>query len=225
MCGRFALDAELDQLIESYSVDHSRLPEWAPRWNVAPTDTVPLIVDITENEARSRVLGPARWSLTPPWSNTLNLPYPTFNARVESAASKPTFRDAVKHTRGIIPVTAYYEWADRNGVTTPHAVRSRRGETLALAALYSTWSYEGQPTVTATILTRDAPAALAWLHDRTPIPLPQIAWSEWLDPKVIGTDELLTRAVNRSTPLLETTEIYPVAPLRGDGPSLLNPVD
>ena len=221
MCGRFALDQELDDLISAFVVEHNRFPDWAPRWNIAPTTMVPLIID----SADGRSLGPARWSLTPSWSDTLDSPYPTFNARSETAATKPTFRTAVARHRGIVPATAYYEWRSAEGIKTPHVIRPADGSLFAFAGLYSIWAKGDQPVVTATILTRDAPESLSWIHPRSPVPLPRDAWAWWLDPERVGDESLVSRAVGASQSLLESATAYPVAPLRGDGPELLRPLD
>ena len=221
MCGRFALDQKLDDLISTFVVEHHRFPDWAPRWNIAPTTTVPLIID----SADGRSLGPARWSLTPAWSDTLDTPYPTFNARSETAATKPTFRGAVARHRGIIPATAYYEWRTAEAVKTPHVIHPADGSLFAFAGLYSIWAKGDQPVVTATILTRDAPESLSWIHPRSPVPLPRDAWEWWLDPERVGDESLVSRAVDASQSLLEDATAYPVAPLRGDGPELLRPLD
>lgn len=220
MCGRFALDQELDDLISSFVIQHNRFPDWAPRWNIAPTTMVPLIIDSSDG----RSLGPARWSLTPSWSDTLETPYPTFNARSETAASKPTFRGAVARHRGLIPATAYYEWHTEDGVKTPHVIRPSDGSLFAFAGLYSIWTKGDTPVVTATILTRDAPEPLSQIHPRSPVPLPQDAWEWWLDSGQTGDDTMLHSAVEASETVLAASEAYPVAPLRGDGPELLKPL-
>lgn len=223
VCGRFALDLETDQLIDAFVIDHNRFPDWAPRWNIAPTTIVPLVIDTSDNGSTSRVLGPARWSLTPSWSTTLELKYPTFNARAESALEKPTFRESVAHHRGLIPATAYYEWRTEDGVKIPYAIRPSDGEPFAFAALYSTWGVGPERTVTATILTRDAPEHISWIHPRCPVPLSAERWQWWLDPQTLGTQQMLDEAVVASEDPVTNATAYPVAPLRGDGPELLQP--
>ena len=219
MCGRFALDQSLDELIVQFLVDHNRLPEWAPRWNIAPTTTIPVLIDSSEG----RSLGPARWSLTPSWSDTLETPYPTFNARSETAATKPTFRQAVAHHRALIPATAYYEWHTAEGVKTPHVIRPEDHSLFAFAGLYSVWTKDETPVVTATILTMDAPTEVSWIHPRSPVALPRDEWQWWLDPSEKGDQDFIDRAVALSTQVFSSVEAYPVAPLRGDGPELLAP--
>lgn len=221
MCGRYALGTPIDQVAQVFEVTHNRFPEWTPRWNIAPTSTVPLIID-TDKAGASRSLGPARWSLTPSWSETLDPSYPTFNARSETAAKKPTFRDAVKKFRGIIPASGYFEWHTEGRIKTPHYIYPDNG-LFAFAALYSVWGPAESSTVTATILTMDAPPALAWIHPRSPVALPPSEWSEWMDPATVGTDALVQRAVHASVSVFSSVREHPVKPLQGDSAALTLP--
>lgn len=223
MCGRFALDIELDALISEFVAQENRIPDWAPHWNIAPTSTIPIVIDRADGDALVRTIGPARWSLTPSWSDTLELKYPTFNARSESAAEKPTFRNAVKHHRCLIPATAYFEWHTVGGEKTPHVIRPTVGSFFAFAGLYSVWTGGHTPVVTATMLTAEATEELSWLHPRRPMALPRDAWANWLNPQEVGTQDLIDEAVSSSMQHMAHMECYPVAPLRGDGPELLAP--
>jgi putative SOS response-associated peptidase YedK len=221
MCGRFAVDQKLDELIVEFLAAHNRFPDWVPKWNIAPTTTIPVVID----SAEGRSLGPARWSLTPSWSDTLDTPYPTFNARIETAATKPTFRQTVAHHRALIPATAYYEWHTDGGVKTPHVIRPKDHSLFAFAGLYSVWAKGEQPVVTVTILTTDAADSVAWIHPRSPVALPRDSWSWWLDHETRGDQSLVDKAVEHSGEVFSHIEAYPVAPLRGDGPQLLSPRD
>ena len=223
MCGRYALGTPLEQVAEIFDVSHNRFPEWTPRWNIAPTSTIPLIID-TDSAGGSRTLGPARWSLTPSWSDTLDTPYPTFNARSETAATKPTFRESVKKYRGIIPASGYFEWHTEGRVKIPHYIYPDTG-LFAFAALYSIWGSADTTTVTATILTTDAPPALSWIHPRSPVALPPTEWSRWLDPNTVGTDALVQQVVTASATVFATAHEHRVRPLQGDSADLIRPAD
>jgi len=224
VCGRFVLDLELDELISEFVAQEHRIPDWAPHWNIAPTATIPIVVDRADGEGTLRTIGPARWSLTPSWSDTLEVKYPTFNARSESAAEKPTFRDAVKRHRALIPATAYYEWHREGGLKTPYALRPAHDAVFAFAGLYSIWSAGDTTIVTATMLTADATPELSWLHPRRPLALPREMWDTWLNPRVVGTQSLLSDAAESSLGHMAHLECYRVAPLEGNGPELLAPV-
>lgn len=224
MCGRYALGLGSVALEELFEVVDNKFPDWTPRWNIAPTTTVPLVMErLNTSGEPERVLGPARWSLTPPWSDTLDTPYPTFNARSETAATKPTFRQAVKHSRAIVPASGYFEWHTQGRVKTPHYIHPPHASVWGLAGLFSLWSDGSHSLVTATILTREAPAALEWIHPRSPIALAPEDWSAWLDPRVEGTQTLIDDASERSERVYATAREHAVLPLRGDGPELIAP--
>ena len=223
MCGRYALATPIEEVADIFEVSHNRFPDWTPRWNIAPTSTVPLVID-TDSAPGSRSLGPARWSLTPSWSETLDTPYPTFNARSETAATKPTFRESVKKYRGIIPASGYFEWHTEGRVKIPHYIYPETG-LFAFAALYSVWGSTDNTTVTATILTTDAPSALSWIHPRSPVALPQTEWSGWLDPTTVGGDALIQQVVAASASVFSTVREHTVRPLHGDSADLISPAD
>lgn len=224
MCGRFAMGADLNDLIEAFVADGHRFSEWVPRWNIAPTSTIPLVIDLpSTGKSPERLIGPARWSLTPSWSPTLELPYPTFNARSETVGEKPTFRPSLATQRGLIPAECFYEWHQTGGVKVPYCVRPVTSRFFAFAALYSVWTnpQTQEKTTTATILTQDATEPLAWLHDRQPVMVPESLWSTWLDPTARWTQGEMDRLVEQAGEQSAEVEVYQVAPLRGEGPQLM----
>lgn len=241
-CGRvvFAAATGADRFV-------GRAP--TPSWNIAPTQS--MLVAADDTRAPGRVLATARWSLVPRWSRTDRLTWPTFNARAESAAEKPTYRDAVRHARCVVPVDGYYEWQPAAADSAPHLIpaapdpaapgRRRRpsrtarapwhvhradGTPLLLAGLYSWWcpAPNAPWTLTATILTTQADASLAWLHPRQPLPIASDRLDAWLAPDADGPAEL-RRAVAASPGLAPELAVHRVAPLHGDGPGLVVPVD
>ena len=224
MCGRYALGLDEHQLEELFETSSSRLDEWTPRWNIAPTTTVPIVIATKGPSGDTdRVLGPARWSLTPPWSETLETPYPTFNARSETAATKPSFRQAVAHHRALVPASGYFEWHTSGRVKTPHYISAIDGSPLVFAGLYSVWRGEDAPVVTCTILTREAPLELERIHPRAPVLLGSEMWESWLDPNTVGSAELISQAVKNSDAVYAHIQEHSVLPLRGDGPALIAP--
>ncbi len=224
MCGRYALGVSEEQLSDYFHVGGSRLTRWSPSWNIAPTATIPIIIDgETGADSVGRIVGPARWSLTPTWANTLETPYPTFNARSESVSTKPTFRQALAHTRALIPASGYFEWHTDGKTKTPHYIYPADEPLFAFAGLYSLWGQTDQQVVTATILTREAPDTLAGIHPRSPVPLPTTQWSRWLDPHSTGDAHLVEDMVSFSQEILERASHHPVNPLRGDSPELIQP--
>lgn len=193
------------------------MPE--PSFNVKPTQAIPIIVG-TPPERR---VAPARWSLVPPWADDLKLKFPTFNARIETAASKPTFKASVKSKRCLVPFEGYYEWLTEGTKKTPFYVHRIDQQPLLLAGLYSWWQSPATQEwhLTATILTRESAGQLSPLHDRMPVLLHPDLIDDWLNKEIPGDELLLTTASDSGLTSVSELRIDEVAPLRGDGPELI----
>jgi putative SOS response-associated peptidase YedK len=240
VCGRYANTKSGDELgryFEADEVDAVRLP---PSWNIAPTQQIPIVVDTVPKDLAGsgadapvvRRVTSARWSLVPRFAKELKSKYPTFNARSETAADKPTFRSAVVRTRAIVPADGYYEWLTAGKTKTPYFIVDPVEHEIAFAGLYSWWrppvaegDEAGEWMLTATILTRPAAGPAAKIHDRIPVMLPRSEWDTWLDPTIAGDQALVDHAVAASQPVLERLTLHEVAPLRGDGPDLIAPLN
>ena len=212
-----------------------------PSFNVAPTDQVSIILDTiprdaTDDDEPVRRLESARWGLVPPWSKDLKSGVTAINARIETAAEKPTFASAVKKRRAIVPATGYYEWATVDGVTTPHFIHMPEGELLVFAGLYEWWrdpaATPDSPAkwlLSTSILTRSATGALAGIHDRMPVFLSPGLLDEWLDPHTEGSPELLDEISAGSTDVAGFVEFHEVdrgvGNVRNSGPSLVLPLN
>ncbi|QNE48703.1 SOS response-associated peptidase (plasmid) [Glaciihabitans sp. INWT7] len=235
MCGRFSLDKSTDELISEYVATGGDFRNWRPGWNIAPTQTIPVLLETAKGEAETlRRLEPARWSLTPTWSKTLTTKFPTFNARSEGITQKATWKGPVKTHRAIIPASGYYEWQTDPATKkkTPFYIHPADGELMNLAGLYSWWKdttkAEDEPglwTLTATILTSDAVEPLSGIHDRNPVPLPREWVDDWLNPEIEGDQKFVDDAVHAAVLIAEALDIRQVRPLRGNGPELVEPVD
>ena len=225
MCGGYAL-AEPTEVLEDVlhlDVIGENLP--GPSWNIRPTNQVPIVVDTidTQTGTQLRRLESARWSLIPSWVKGEPPKFSTFNARSEDAASKASWRDAVKSKRCLVPASGYYEWVVEDGVKVPHYIHSNN--LIAFAGLYSWWrAADSDPWIlTATILTMPTVPELASIHDRNPVPLPEKFWDEWLNPATVGTQEKVDAAVAEAIPVASSLSEFAVNPLRGNGPELIVP--
>lgn len=222
MCGCYA-QGEPTEVLEdvfSISVTGEHLPD--PSWNIRPTQQINIVVESNKNlDMPQRRLESARWSLIPPWATEEKLKFSTFNARSEDAATKPSWKDAVKSHRCLIPVSGYYEWKLVDGVKTPFYVHG--ATPLACAGLYSWWRKDSEHPwiLSATIMTMPSVPQLAEIHDRNPMPLPPQMWDTWLNPELPGNQELVNNAVEEASQLASTLEFHEVGPLRGDGPGLI----
>ena len=214
MCGRFAADLDYANLAQGYGARQAPgLPK--PSWNISPGSIIALVA---QDRHGQRHLHPARWNLVPSWAESDHLAYPTHNARVESALTKRTYADSARSRRAIIPASGYYEWTPDH---QPYYFQAPDGHTLNIAGLYSWWrSQPGQPwLLTATILTTQATAEAAQVHDRMPLLIPDENLDSWLDPGVDGR-VVLPKAVEPGRHASEELIMHPVAPLNGDGPEL-----
>lgn len=232
MCGRFALDDKVNQLIVDFVDDGGDFRDWQPSYNIAPTQDVPVVFESTSRDGEIRRRAErARWSLTPAWSKTIGTKFPTFNARSETAAEKPMFAAAVKSKRALVPANGYYEWQTIGKTKTPYFIHPDGDELLMFAALYSWWADPAAPKdddsrwhLTTTILTSDSVQTLSDIHDRNPVPLPRSAWEHWIDATVVGDQALVDWAVAEALPVADALRFREVGPVRGDGPELIEAV-
>jgi putative SOS response-associated peptidase YedK len=189
MCGRYAQAQGMDEIIERFYLDSSLVDRSLPlNWNIAPTNEIYIIRD---NES-GRVLDSASWGLIAPWQKNFtearNSQSHAINARSESIHEKPTFRQAFRTTRCLIPATGYYEWATSLGKYPPkqpfYICSQDEGKSLSIAGIWSTWKSEGGAEIqSAAIITREAVGELATIHSRMPVFMPEDRWDIWLDPK------------------------------------------
>jgi putative SOS response-associated peptidase YedK len=181
MCGRFVALSDPDGLVKFFVVDERRDDDLPPNYNVAPTDPIRAVA--THDDRRFLVT--FRWGLVPSWADSPKVAATMINARAETVATKPAFRDALGRRRCLIPADGFYEWCVNDaGVKVPHFIHSPDGSPLAFAGLWATWrdreNPDRPPLRSCTIITRAAEGPVTALHDRMPLVLPQDDWATWL---------------------------------------------
>src|SRR5258708_31147001 len=180
MCGRYRL-SKRKQLIEEHFDTVSGDEEWNPRYNIAPTQPVPVIRQNPKEPRRELSL--VRWGLVPFWSKDLSGSAKMINARSETAATAPAFRDALASRRCIIPADGFYEWQRRGKTKQPYCFEVNDGELFAFAGLWDRWKDpSGNWIKTCSILTTTPNAVTATVHDRMPVILERESYDLWLDP-------------------------------------------
>jgi len=238
MCGRFAMDDKVNELITEYVAAGGRASDWkpgtwTPSWNIKPTQQIPVLAETKHGDDEPQLrFETAYWSLVPSWSKTLKLKYPTFNARAEGITEKNTWKGPLKSHRAIVLANGYYEWQTASdGKKTPYFIHHPEAPVIGFAGLYSWWpdpekssDDDSRWKLTATILTSDAVQTLADIHDRNPVILPQEMWEHWIDPTIVGDQALVDEAVRAGVAQAGELIFDQVAPLRGDGPELIEPV-
>lgn len=189
MCGRYSLYADYRVILERFDIDEVSFEEeeYAENFNVAPSQQVVAVV----NDGKKNRLGFLKWGLVPPWAKDEKIGYKMINARSETAAEKPSFRNAFKKKRCLVVADSFYEWKRTDDGKTPMRIKLKSGEPFAFAALWESWkSPEGKTVNTCSILTTKANELMGTIHDRMPVILTKEAEKIWLDPNVQDAEEL-----------------------------------
>jgi putative SOS response-associated peptidase YedK len=192
MCGRYRLSRR-KQIIEEHFDALSGEEDWSPRYNVAPTQPIPVIRQHPKEPVRELSL--MRWGLIPSWAKDSSAAARMINARSETASTKSAFRDALKSRRCLIPADGFYEWK-RNGKTRqPYCFEVNEGKLFAFAGIWDRWKDpSGQWVKSCSILTTTPNAVISPVHDRMPVILDPDSHDLWLDPgmtNAAATSELL----------------------------------
>jgi putative SOS response-associated peptidase YedK len=180
MCGRYKLSRR-KQIIEEYFDTADWQDDWSPRYNIAPTQPIPVIRQDPKEPVRQ--ISTMRWGLIPNWAKSSDGAAGMINARAETAAEKPAFRDPLKLRRCLIPADAFYEWKRTATSKQPHCFEVNEGELFAFAGLWDGWkNAEGQWIKTCSILTTTPNAVISAVHTRMPAILEPDNYDLWLDP-------------------------------------------
>ena len=233
MCGRYALNISGDDLALEYSANNPNSSYVASNWNISPTTTIPFISE-SKNGSTTRAINLASWGLIPSWAKDSSRQVNAINARVETVSEKPTFREAFKSRRCLVPVSGYYEWATELGQYRPKQpfyISNKNNKTLAIAGIYEEWinPESNQPLTTAAIITRSAVGVVAPIHNRMPVILPRQLWDTWLNPDQLSKSEVADylKLIDLPKPD-EQLRFWPVTDevnnARNSGPALAHPI-
>ena len=186
MCARFTLRRP-EQIIEMLAPEEIEADLGQPRYNVAPTQHVPVLA-IRDGK---RVLQDATWGLVPPWAQDSPSRPRLFNARAETLSGKPAFRDAFRYRRCLIPADGFYEWAAAGKGKQPMYLRVDGGKCFVFGGLYEVRppGSEGS-SLTCVIITTEPNELMRPIHDRMPLILPESVYERWIDSAVIDPAEL-----------------------------------
>jgi putative SOS response-associated peptidase YedK len=218
MCGRFTQQRPTSEIAGIFEAD-DLFDDPGGRFNVAPTDEAAVVV---QREDRRAVVG-YRWGLIPAWSDDARIASRTFNARAETVATSPVFRDAFRRRRCLVPVDGFYEWLREGSTRQPMRIHDPDEQPLALAGL---WTGRQDPESglwhrTFTIVTTTPNEFMASIHNRMPVVVPQADWTRWLS----STTDLATLRTLLEPSDAWAFDAYPVPPLvnnvRNNGPELV----
>ena len=222
MCGRYNLITDAQSLVDFFEIENILFEpsELKPRYNIAPSQTVPIV----RMGVSGRELLMARWGLVPHWSKEPETKYSTINARAETVAEKPTYRDAFRRKRCLIPATGFYEWKREGNRKTPHHIRMKESEIFAFAGLWDRWDKEGEGFESCSIIVTTANEAMQPIHERMPVILNTAQYNSWLNTEHYNRAHLEAMLV----PYVGDLDVYPVGRKvnspSNEGPSLIQPV-
>lgn len=189
MCGRYYIAAndrsdDLGRIIEE--LNRKKTPDsLKTSGEIFPSDVVPVLANSRQNDVQPFAM---RWGYSFPNSR------PIINARSETAAEKPLFKDGIKQRRCLIPASNYFEWERAEGKRTKYAIRPSNATMLYLAGIYHIEKHGDVMVPAFTILTRDAAPGISFIHPRMPVILPPDCTADWLDSSN-KADEIIQAAV------------------------------
>lgn len=248
MCGRYVVTKSPEELAQEFAIDRIAVEGPAEAdYNVAPTKNVPMVLARERRDEPAgkgdggveRELHAARWGLVPSWAKDPSIGNRLINARVETAAEKPSFRQAFAKRRCILPADGYYEWQERESPEPgkkapkqPYFIHRPDQRTLAMAGLYEWWR---DPTrehddphawlLTVTVLTTQATDEVGRIHDRAPLVVPAEGYEIWLAPQPGDADALRGLLVPATVGMQADPVSTAVNNVRNQGPELIKPVE
>ena len=216
MCGRYSLESA-DTILAELGLPGA-LADWRARFNVAPGTAVPCVLE----DSHGRSVRHLRWGLVPGWAKDPSIGYKMINARAETVAEKPAFREALVSRRCLLPATGFYEWQGQGKNKRPHYLHQKNGNCFAFAGLWERWTDREQELFTVTIITTASGPVVAPIHDRMPVIVAAHHYADWLSPALT---DLAAIASIVGEPDYRDVEAYEVSThvnsVRHDGPELI----
>jgi len=225
MCGRFVQNFTFETLQQNFNIS-ATAPDITPNYNVAPTQEILTIIK-HDNENKLERL---HWGIVPFWAKDISIGSRMINARAETVSSKPSFRNAFKKRRCLIPADGFYEWKGEKGNKQPYYVSISSGEPFAFAGLWETWtdkkSDEESVYNSCTIITTAASESIREIHHRMPAILDPKSHEKWLNFDIINSKEL---QLIIDDGVIHDMIFYPVSKLvnsvKNNDPNCIKPID
>ncbi len=220
MCGRFTLTRrDGRELAAELGVPDDAFIDYRPRYNIAPMQRHFIVATEFEN----RKVVPARWGLVNRWAKYNSRASQCINAKAETVEVRPSFRDAFKKRRCVVPVDGFYEWTGPKSARRPMWIHRADGKLILFAGLYEDWFPEkDRPETTFTIITCEPNAVTRPIHNRMPVILEQRAADDWMNPGEGDPLSLKKLLIPAADDVLLAQPASPLAnSVRNDGPELL----
>ncbi len=223
MCGRYCISTAPDAIRALFR--YRQQPNFPARYNVAPTQPVPIVRMVQEGREGEREFALVRWGLIPAWVKDPKDFSLLINARGETVNDKPAFKNAMKRRRCLFPADGFYEWKPVGNSKRPYFAGPAAGGPIAFAGLWETWiGPNGEEMETAAIVTTQANAEMAAVHHRAPVIVPPEQFDLWLDCR--NVDEQMAAAMIAPAPD-GAMQVYEVSPavnrVANDSAALLEP--
>lgn len=203
MCGRFVLKDNIKTLSKNFDFDQDDDVLFEPKYNITPGQNAPIII---KEETRKCAI--MRWGLVPSWSNDPLIGFQMINARSETVAQKPSFKNSLRKRRCIVPSNGFYEWKKLDNKTkTPYYIKMKNNKPFGFAGLWDTWNKDGANLTTFTIITTSPNELIKPIHDRMPVILKKEDEDLWLNPDIQNSDVVLHLLKPFSSDDMETYEI------------------
>ena len=222
MCGRYALSQGPSTLTQTFALD--ACADFQARYNIAPGTDIPVVRQSPEGQ---RVLHLLHWGLIPHWAKEATVGTKLNNARAETLSEKPSFRDAFRKRRCLIPASGFYEWQSTENGKQPHFISLKSGEPMAMAGLWESWKApDGSILRSACVITTAPNELMAPIHDRMPVIVAPEHWARWLTATAEDVEMLLAPAsaegmqawqVDRRVNRIRDDDELLTAPAQGDG--------
>lgn len=210
MCGRYVVNKELSDLREFFDAG-APVDFQTVSYNIAPTQSAPILVERELNSVPTRELHPARFGLIPQWATGPQAPL--FNARIETVLEKPSFKESALRKRCVVPASGYYEWDSEK---QPHYVFAE--PLIFFAGIYSFWrdpekdvADPSRWVLSFSILTKPASPSLSWVHERSPVFLSEDGLEAWIAPDYETTPDLLEALGAESDEVARSLSHHPVS--------------
>jgi len=225
MCGRARLSSDVSEIKLVFSIPPERPPpNFAVSWNVAPTDSLPVVR--YDASAGERSLDVMPWGLVPFWAKDIKIGFSNINAKAEGVDTRPAFREAFQRRRCLVPLDNFYEWKRLGKERQPYAVALADRRLMAMAGLWESWrSPTGERLRSFAIVTTAANELLAPVHDRMPVILGPENWPLWLGEAPANPARLKALLVPYPA---DDMVIWPVdrrvGNVKNNDPSLIEPI-
>jgi putative SOS response-associated peptidase YedK len=223
VCGRYAFFSPAEAVKRVFALDD--VPALEPRYNIAPTQDVPTV---RAGEEGARAFALLHWGLVPKWAKEKAIGNRMINARAETLAGKPSFRDAFRKRRCLVLADGWYEWQVAPGGKQPWFIRMKDARPFAFAGLWERWKdpATGAPLESCTIVTTDAAESIRKIHERMPVVLAEADQDRWLDTAFSDTDKLSELLRPFDPKLLEAWKVgREVNAPKNQGPELIAEAD